>query len=125
VHDINEGTLTLVPGIRVGHHTHPSGTTGSTVIMGPPEGMVASGLALGGGPASREYALLDPARMMQRIDALLLCLTYCGFKYLVAVSRWEILRKRIVVRPAMPPVPQYTDAAIKALTQCYGRGQHI
>ena len=67
-----EGTLTLVPGIRVGHWTHPAGRTGSTVIMGPEEGMTASGLALGGGPATREYALLDPARMMQRIDALLL-----------------------------------------------------
>lgn len=33
---------------------------------------MASGLVLGGGPASRELALLDPARMMNRIDALLL-----------------------------------------------------
>ncbi len=65
-------TLTAVPGFEVGHYTHPDGTTGSTVILGPPEGMSASGLVLGGGPATREYALLDPARMMNRIDALLL-----------------------------------------------------
>jgi len=67
-----ELTLTAVPGIRVGHHTSAGGLTGSTVIMGPEGGMTASGMALGGGPASREYALLDPARMMDRIDALLL-----------------------------------------------------
>lgn len=67
-----ELTLTAVPGIRVGHWTDPGGVTGSTVIMGPEEGMTASGLVLGGGPATREYGLLDPARMMDRIDALLL-----------------------------------------------------
>lgn len=65
-------TLTAVPGFMVGHHTHPQGVTGSTVIIGPESGMCASGLVLGGGPASREFALLDPARMMERIDALLL-----------------------------------------------------
>ena len=70
--DAANSTLTLVPGIRVGHHTQPGGRTGSTVILGPENGMLASGLVLGGGPASREYALLDPARMMQRIDALVL-----------------------------------------------------
>lgn len=67
-----ELTLTAVPGVLVGHHTHTSGLTGSTVIMGPEEGMTASGLVLGGGPATREYGLLDPARMMDRIDALVL-----------------------------------------------------
>ena len=70
--DTNNLTISAVPGIRVGHWTHESGTTGTTVITGPAEGMTASGLVLGGGPASREYALLDPARMMSRIDALLL-----------------------------------------------------
>ncbi len=65
-------TLSAVPGIRVGHWTDPSGCTGCTVILGPVEGMTASGLVLGGGPASRELALLDPARMVQRIDALVL-----------------------------------------------------
>lgn len=68
---INE-TITAVPGIRVGHYTHPHGDTGCTVIMGGDAGLTASGLVLGGGPASREYALLDPARTMDRIDALLL-----------------------------------------------------
>lgn len=64
-------TITLVPGLKVGHFTHPAGQTGTTVFLGPEEGMMASGLVLGGGPASRELALLDPARSMNRIDALM------------------------------------------------------
>lgn len=72
MHSQTNETITAVPGISAGHWTHESGTTGTTVILGPPEGMSASGLVLGGGPASREYALLDPARMMSRIDALVL-----------------------------------------------------
>ncbi len=72
MHNAKNQTITAVPGIRVGHWTHDSGKTGSTVILGPEAGMSASGLVLGGGPASREYALLDPARMMSRIDGLLL-----------------------------------------------------
>lgn len=104
-----EGTLTLVPGIRVGHFTHPSGLTGSTVIMGPEAGMTASGLALGGGPASREYALLDPARMMQRIDALLLTGgSAFGLAAADGVMRWlvdngrgfETLGGRVPIVPA-------------------------
>lgn len=72
MHNDTNQTITAVPGINVGHWTHESGKTGSTVILGPAGGMSASGLVLGGGPASREYALLDPARMMSRIDALVL-----------------------------------------------------
>jgi L-aminopeptidase/D-esterase-like protein len=65
-------TLTAVPGLQVGHWTSAAGTTGCTVILGPEAGMTASGLVLGGAPAVRETALLDPAKMMERIDALLL-----------------------------------------------------
>lgn len=98
-----------MPGIRVGHWTHPGGLTGSTVILGPAEGMTASGLALGGGPASREYALLDPARMMQRIDALLLTGgSAFGLAAADGVMRWlleqdrgfETLGGRVPIVPA-------------------------
>jgi L-aminopeptidase/D-esterase-like protein len=65
-------TLTAVPGLQVGHWTSQAGTTGCTVILGPPEGMLAAGLVLGGAPAVRETALLDPAMMMNRVDAVLL-----------------------------------------------------
>src|SRR4051812_25169289 len=38
-----------------------------------PEGTVASGEVRGGAPATREWALLDPQRTVDRVDAVLLC----------------------------------------------------
>ncbi|HET6949810.1 MAG TPA: P1 family peptidase [Acidimicrobiales bacterium] len=63
--------VTDVAGIRVGHVTDAAAVTGCTVVLFP-DGTVASGEARGGAPATRELALLDPARMMDRIDALVL-----------------------------------------------------
>jgi L-aminopeptidase/D-esterase-like protein len=63
--------ITDVPGLRVGHWTHPEAATGCTVVLFP-EGTVASGEVRGGAPASRETALLDPTRTIDRIDALVL-----------------------------------------------------
>jgi L-aminopeptidase/D-esterase-like protein len=60
-----------LPGLRVGHWTDPVGRTGCTVLLFP-EGTVASGEVRGGAPATREFALLDPARTVARIDALVL-----------------------------------------------------
>ncbi|MEV4641776.1 P1 family peptidase [Actinoplanes sp. NPDC049548] len=45
--------------------------TGVTVIL-PPPGTVASGEVRGGAPATREFALLDPARLVDRVDAVVL-----------------------------------------------------
>lgn len=45
--------------------------TGVTVIV-PPEGTVGSGEVRGGAPATREFALLDPTRLVDRIDAVVL-----------------------------------------------------
>ncbi len=63
--------ITDVPGIRVGHWTDAAAETGCTVVRFP-EGTVASGEIRGGAPASREFALLEPSRMVQRIDAVVL-----------------------------------------------------
>ncbi len=63
--------LTEVPGVRVGHWTDPRGATGCTVVLFP-EGTVASGEVRGGAPATREFALLDPQRMVSRVDAVVL-----------------------------------------------------
>jgi len=41
-------------------------------VLLPPEGTVGSGEVRGGAPATREFALLDPARMMDRVDAVVL-----------------------------------------------------
>ena len=45
--------------------------TGVTVIL-PPPGTVASGEVRGGAPATREFALLEPTRLVDRVDAVVL-----------------------------------------------------
>lgn len=63
--------LTDVAGIAVGHWSDPQARTGCTVVL-VPEGTVASIDVQGGSPASRETALLEPARSVQTIDAVVL-----------------------------------------------------
>lgn len=46
--------------------------TGCTVVL-LPAGTVASGEVRGGAPGTREWALLDPRRSVDRIDAVVLC----------------------------------------------------
>ena len=45
--------------------------TGVTVIV-PPPGTTAAGEVRGGAPATREFALLDPTRLVDRVDAVVL-----------------------------------------------------
>lgn len=63
--------ITDVAGVRVGHWTDADARTGCTVVL-LPEGTVASGEVRGGAPATREFALLDPTRMVTRVDAVVL-----------------------------------------------------
>jgi len=63
--------LTEVDGIRVGHWTDATAMTGCTVVL-LPEGTVASGEVRGGAPATREFALLDPDRSVDRVNAVVL-----------------------------------------------------
>ncbi len=63
--------ITAVAGVRVGHWTDPDGRTGCTVVL-LPEGTVASGEVRGGAPATRELALLEPHRTVDRLDAVVL-----------------------------------------------------
>jgi len=63
--------ITDVDGVRVGHWTDADARTGCTVVL-LPEGTVASGEVRGGAPATREFALLDPTRMVTRVDAVVL-----------------------------------------------------
>ncbi len=67
----SHGTITDVPGVTVGHWTSPAGDTGCTVVL-LPERTVASGEVRGGAPATREFALLDPIRMVQHVNAVVL-----------------------------------------------------
>ncbi len=63
--------LTDIQGIEVGHWSDKEAATGCTVILFP-EGTIASGEIRGGAPATRDFALLDPSRLVDRIDAVVL-----------------------------------------------------
>ena len=63
--------ITDVPGLRVGHWTDARAATGCTVVLFP-AGTGASGEVRGGAPATREWALLEPHRLVARLDALVL-----------------------------------------------------
>ena len=63
--------ITDVVGIQVGHWTDPQARTGCTVVLIPP-GATASGEVRGGAPAEREFSLLDPARLVPGVDAVVL-----------------------------------------------------
>lgn len=67
----SRSVLTDVGGIAVGHWTNEAAKTGCTTIVFPP-GTIASGEVRGGAPASREFALLEPQRMVQQVDAVVL-----------------------------------------------------
>ncbi|HEX4978437.1 MAG TPA: P1 family peptidase [Acidimicrobiales bacterium] len=57
--------------VRVGHWTDPRARTGCTVVL-LPEPNVSSGEVRGGAPGTREFALLDPTRLVAQVDAVVL-----------------------------------------------------
>lgn len=61
----------MIPGVRVGHWTDPAARTGCTVVL-LPEGNVTSGEVRGGAPGTREFALLEPSRLVRQVDAVVL-----------------------------------------------------
>src|SRR4029077_17210816 len=63
--------ITDVPGIKVGHGTDLRLGSGSTVLVFD-EPAAASVDVRGGGPGTRETALLDPAQTVEGIDAIVL-----------------------------------------------------
>ena len=64
--------ITDVAGVRVGHWTDEEARTGCTVVL-LPAGTVASGEVRGGAPGTREWELLAPERLVDRVDAVVLC----------------------------------------------------
>lgn len=68
---MSNNTLTAVPGIRVGHMTHPEGATGCTVVLCP-EGAVGGVDQRGGAPGTRETDLLRPMHLVEQVHAVLL-----------------------------------------------------
>lgn len=67
-------SLPDVAGLSVGHVTlrEPGWLTGTTVVLGPDEGVVAGVDVRGGGPGTRETDLLDPRNMVERVHAVTL-----------------------------------------------------
>ncbi len=63
--------LTDIPGIRVGHADDVRLASGVTAILFDEPAVVAVDVR-GGGPGTRETDLLDPARTVERIDAIAL-----------------------------------------------------
>jgi L-aminopeptidase/D-esterase-like protein len=65
-------TITAVPGIKVGHHTLTERPTGCTVILVDGEGAAGGVAQRGGAPGTRETDLLDPANMVDKVNAVVL-----------------------------------------------------
>ena len=63
--------ITDVTGIRVGHWTDAVAQTGCTAVV-LPAGCVVSGEVRGGAPGTREFELLDPTRMVEHVDVVML-----------------------------------------------------
>ncbi len=105
-------TLTAVEGIKVGHWTNPEAKTGCTVILCPEDGCIASAVALGGAPGSRELALLEPEKTVQKIHALLLTGgSAFGLAAATGVVDW-LEQKNIGLLTPAGPVPIVPAAVI-------------
>ncbi len=65
------GTITDIPGIRVGHATDLVGLTGCTVVLCE-KGAVGGVDQRGGAPGTRETDLLRPLHLVQKVHAVLL-----------------------------------------------------
>src|SRR5690348_4054640 len=102
-------TLTAVPGLTVGHWTHPGGATGCTVILGPEAGLRAACAVRGRATGTRELDALHPRHLVPRIDAILLSGgSAYGLGAADGVMRWLRERGRgLAVGPAgiVPIVP--------------------
>lgn len=103
--------ITDVAGVRVGHWTDPVAQTGCTVVLFP-EATLASGEVRGGAPATREFDLLDPHRLVHRIDAFVLSGgSAFGLAAADGVMRW--LEEQGVGFPtAAGPVPIVVGASL-------------
>src|SRR5216683_5531264 len=63
--------ITDVPGLLVGQAEDAAGCTGTTVVLCEAPAVAAVDVR-GGAPGSRETELLDPAALVQRVDAIVL-----------------------------------------------------
>jgi len=68
---MQRGSITDVPGIRVGHWSDRRAITGCTVVL--PDGPAVAGADVrGGAPGTRETDLLRPGNLVERVHAVVL-----------------------------------------------------
>jgi L-aminopeptidase/D-esterase-like protein len=66
-----QGSLTDVPGLKVGHFTHAKRPTGCTVVLAE-AGATAGADVRGGAPGTRDIELLRPEMSVQQVHAVVL-----------------------------------------------------
>ena len=86
--------ITEIEGIKVGHWTDSVAQTGCTVILFPEE-TIASGEIRGGAPATRDFALLEPTRTVEKINAVVLS-GGSAFGLSACSGEWNFLKNRIL-----------------------------
>ncbi|HKS41565.1 MAG TPA: P1 family peptidase [Blastocatellia bacterium] len=67
-----EGSITDVPGIKVGHAHNLEARTGCSVVLCKGDGAVAGVDVRGAAPGTRETDLLEPGNLVERVHAILL-----------------------------------------------------
>jgi L-aminopeptidase/D-esterase-like protein len=68
---VDAGSITEVPGVRVGHFTHPQRPTGCSVVLFD-DGAIGGVDVRGSAPGTRETDLLNPLNTVQEVNAILL-----------------------------------------------------
>jgi L-aminopeptidase/D-esterase-like protein len=72
LHEPDDGTITDVPGISVGHAQDGQARTGCTVVLCGDQGARAGVDVRGAAPGTRETDLLDPGNLVERVHAVVL-----------------------------------------------------
>ena len=104
-HSLARNLITDVAGVRVGHADDGKLGSGATVVLFDQPAVAAADLR-GGGPGTRESALLDPAMTVERIDAIALAGgSAFGLDAASGVQAWLREQGRgFAVREALVPI---------------------
>lgn len=70
--ELENKTITAIPGLRVGHYTDAENLRGCTVIRFTKEGVTAAVDVRGSAPGTRETDLLDPVNLVNKVHAIVL-----------------------------------------------------
>ena len=105
--------LAAVPGITVGHTTIEEHGTGCTVVLAPEAGMRAAACLRGRATGTREFDVLDPRHLVERIDAILFTGgSALGLGAADGVMRWLRERGRGLPVGDMGTIPIVPSAVI-------------